>query len=166
MSRRPTRARGSSLPCACRSLDRPHEKRYLLARILHDERRYTKSRHFGPGGMTQLTLSSPTDRTAVRPDYPSPTSSSPADIRILIIEDEETLRESCASVLSHDGYDVTTIGVAREAQNLLRHNLFDVVLMDWYMSDIPGAELLPLALAGNPATRVIAVTGKPTLASS
>ncbi len=102
----------------------------------------------------------------MRPDYPSPTSSSPADIRILIIEDEETLRESCASVLSHDGYNVTTIGVAREAQNLLRHNLFDVVLMDWYMSDIPGAELLPLALAGNPATRVIAVTGKPTLASS
>jgi len=116
--------------------------------------------------MTPLTLSSPTDRTSVRPEYPSPTSSSPADIRILIIEDEETLRESCASVLSHDGYNVTTIGVAREAQNLLRHNLFDVVLMDWYMSDIPGAELLPLALAGNPATRVIAVTGKPTLASS
>jgi len=116
--------------------------------------------------MTQLTLSSPTDRTSVRPDSPSQTSSSPADIRILIIEDEETLRESCASVLSHDGYNVTTIGVAREAQNLLRHNLFDVVLMDWYMSDIPGAELLPLALAGNPATRVIAVTGKPSLASS
>jgi len=116
--------------------------------------------------MTQLTLSSPTDRTSVRPEYPSPNNSSPSDIRILIVEDEETLRESCASVLSHDGYNVSMTGVAREAQNLLRHNLFDVVLMDWYMSDIPGAELLPIALAANPTTRVIAVTGKPTLASS
>jgi len=109
--------------------------------------------------MTQLTLSSPTDRsTAPRADYPN--------IKILIVEDEETLRESCASVLSHDGYNVSSTGVAREAQNLLRHNMYDVVLMDWYLSDIPGSELLPVALGANPATRVIAVTGKPTLASS
>ncbi len=100
-----------------------------------------------------------------RPDYASPGLAS-STIRILIVEDEETLRESCASVLTHDGYNVTTVGVAREAQNLLRHNTFDVLLLDWYMSEIPGSELLPVALAANPATRVIAVTGKPTLASS
>jgi len=87
-------------------------------------------------------------------------------IRVLIVEDEETLRESCDSVLTHDGYDVTSTGVAREAQTLLRHKTFDVLLLDWYMSDIPGSQLLPVALATNPTTRVIAVTGKPTLASS
>jgi DNA-binding NtrC family response regulator len=93
-------------------------------------------------------------------------SSDSANIRVLIVEDEETLRESCAGVLSHDGYNVATTGVAREAQALLRHNVFDVLLLDWYMSDIPGCELLPVALAANPLTRVIVVTGKPTLASS
>jgi DNA-binding NtrC family response regulator len=87
-------------------------------------------------------------------------------IRILIVEDEETLRDSCASVLSHDGYCVTTSGVAREAYTLLRHTVFDILLVDWYMSDIPGRELLAVALAANPLTRVIAVTGKATLASS
>jgi DNA-binding NtrC family response regulator len=116
--------------------------------------------------MRQITLSTPTDRTCLRPDYPPSPSPSTASIRILIVDDEETLRESCASVLTDDGYTVATTGVAREAQNLLRHKVFDVVLLDWYMSDIPGSELLPLALAGNPTTRVIAVTGKPTLASS
>jgi DNA-binding NtrC family response regulator len=85
---------------------------------------------------------------------------------VLIVDDEDTLRESCASILSDDGYNVATTGVAREAQNLLRHSMFDVLLLDWYMSDVPGAELLPVALAANPMTRVIAVTGKPTLASS
>jgi DNA-binding NtrC family response regulator len=87
-------------------------------------------------------------------------------IRVLIVEDEDTLRESCTSVLADDGYAVTASGVAREAQQLLRHNVFDVLLLDWYMSDIPGCELAPLALAGNPLTRVLAVTGKASLASS
>jgi DNA-binding NtrC family response regulator len=106
--------------------------------------------------MTQFRPPSSTERTA-------PSTSA---IRILIVEDEETLRDSCASVLSHDGYQVATSGVAREAYTLLQHNVFDIVLVDWYMSDIPGRELLTVALAANPLTRVIAVTGKATLASS
>jgi DNA-binding NtrC family response regulator len=93
-------------------------------------------------------------------------SASNSAIRILIVEDEETLRESCATVLSDDGYCVTTSGVAREAYTLLRQTVFDILLVDWYMSDIPGRELLAVALAANPLTRVIAVTGKATLASS
>jgi DNA-binding NtrC family response regulator len=116
--------------------------------------------------MTQLTLSSSTDRAALRPDYVPTRPPAGSDIRILIVEDEETLRESCASVLTHDGYTVATSGEAREAQHLLRHSPFDVLLLDWYMSDVPGCELLPVALAANPMTRVIVVTGKPTLASS
>ena len=116
--------------------------------------------------MTQLISAAPTDGITKRPDSASNGSGSSSTIRVLIVDDEETLRESCASVLSDDGYAVSTSGAAREAQNLLRHNVFDVLLLDWYMSEIPGAELLPLALAANPLTRVIAVTGKPTLASS
>src|SRR2546427_560426 len=116
--------------------------------------------------MAQLTPSSPSQRTSLRAEHPPSANSYGSGIRILIVEDEETLRESCASILSHDGYNVASTGLAREAQNLLRHSVFDVLLLDWYMSEIPGAELLPVALAANPATRVIAVTGKATLASS
>ena len=116
--------------------------------------------------MTQLTLSSSTQRLTPHPDQPASGNASNASVRILIVDDEETLRESCASVLSHDGYTVSQTGSAREAQNLLRHNVYDVVLLDWYMGDMTGAELLPVALAGSPAARIIAVTGKPTLASS
>jgi DNA-binding NtrC family response regulator len=89
-----------------------------------------------------------------------------ASIRILVVEDDETLRESCASVLSHDGYTVVTGADGREAEALLRGTAFDVVLLDWHMSMIPGCELLRVALAVNPSTRVIVVTGKATLASS
>ena len=30
-----------------------------------------------------------------------------ARVRILVVDDEHTLRESCAGVLRHEGYDVT-----------------------------------------------------------
>ena len=33
-----------------------------------------------------------------------------ASIRVLVVDDERTLRESCASVLQMDGYNVTLIG--------------------------------------------------------
>ena len=116
--------------------------------------------------MTQLTLSSVTNPVTSRFQSSRPGAPDSSGIRILIVEDEDTLRESCASVLADDGYTVATTGAPREAQTLLRQNIFDVLLLDWYLRDVPGSELLPVALAANPMTRVIVVTGKPTLASS
>jgi len=87
-------------------------------------------------------------------------------IRLLIVDDEDTLRESCASVLTHDGYDVTVCRQGREAQDLLSRRPFDVVLIDWYMSEVPGRELLAAALAAHPATLAIVMTGKPSIDSS
>ncbi|MDF3053701.1 MAG: hypothetical protein K0S19_1806 [Geminicoccaceae bacterium] len=37
-----------------------------------------------------------------------------ASIRVLVVDDERTLRESCASVLQMDGYNVTLIGRGEE----------------------------------------------------
>jgi len=96
---------------------------------------------------------------------PAPQSAR-ASIRVLIVDDDDTLRESCASVLTHEGYDVTVSGKGRAAQELLAHRPFDITMLDWYMSDVPGRELLAVALASNPAVRAIVVTGKPTIDSS
>src|SRR2546425_2242187 len=115
--------------------------------------------------MAQLTLSSPTERKSLRAEHPPSANSYGSGIRILIVEDEETLRESCASILSHDGYNVATTGVAGGAQNLLRHSVFSVLLLGWYMSGIPGAELLPGAFAANPPTPGIALTRQTTPSS-
>ena len=38
-----------------------------------------------------------------------------SSIRILVIDDERTLRESCATVLKMDGFNVTLIGRGEEA---------------------------------------------------
>jgi DNA-binding NtrC family response regulator len=96
-------------------------------------------------------------------------STSPAvrqSIRILVADDERILRDSCASVLNAEGYHVTTTGRGREALELLQNRVFDIALLDLYMTDVPGIELLRTALGTHPDTIVIVITGKPSVESS
>jgi len=89
-----------------------------------------------------------------------------SSIRILIIDDERTLRESCATVLQADGYSVTTIGRGEEALETVRRRKFDIVLVDLYMSQISGIEILRAALETQKETIVVVMTGNPSVASS
>src|SRR6266568_2339957 len=87
-------------------------------------------------------------------------------IRILVIDDERVLRESCTSVLGTEGYHVTTSGRGAEALDLLKRRAFDIVLIDLYMADVPGSELLRTALATHRDTLAIVITGRPSVESS
>ena len=89
-----------------------------------------------------------------------------ASVRILIVDDERTLRESCASVLGVEGYNVTVTGRGEEALEMLRRRPFDIVLLDLYMTPVNGTELLATALAANPETIAIVITGKPSVEAS
>ena len=55
-----------------------------------------------------------------------------ASIRVLVVDDERTLRESCASVLQMDGYNVTLVGRGEEALEMVRRRKFDIILVDPY----------------------------------
>lgn len=89
-----------------------------------------------------------------------------ARIRILVIDDEHTLRESCASILRMEGYDVTVCGRGNEAVSLLERRTFDIVLIDLYMSQVSGIELLRVQLQANPTSVAIMMTGNPSVESS
>src|SRR2546422_8471513 len=89
-----------------------------------------------------------------------------AALRVLIVDDERTLRESCASVLTLAGYNITVCGRGQEALELLKRTRFDAVLLDLYMSQVPGMELLRACLEANRDTIVIVMTGNPSVASS
>jgi len=87
-------------------------------------------------------------------------------IRVLVVDDEHTLRETCASVLQLEGYDVTAVGRGQEALELIKRRPFDVVLLDRYMSQVDGLELLRAALAANPHVLAVVMTGNPSVESS
>src|SRR5881628_1546100 len=89
-----------------------------------------------------------------------------ARVRVLIVDDEHTLRESCATVLRQEGYDVTACGRGQDALDLLKRRGFDLVLVDLYMSQVDGLMLLRTALGTNRDTIVIVMTGNPSVESS
>ena len=89
-----------------------------------------------------------------------------ASIRVLVVDDERTLRESCASVLQMDGYNVTLVGRGEEALETVKRRKFDIILVDLYMSQISGLEILQAALGAYKDTIVVVMTGNPSVTSS
>ena len=59
-------------------------------------------------------------------------------IRILVVDDERTLRESCASVLEMDGFSITVIGRGEGALEAVKRRKFAIMLVDLYMSQVSG----------------------------
>src|SRR5213596_2479150 len=89
-----------------------------------------------------------------------------ARIRILVVDDEHLLRESCAQVLRHEGYEVSLCGRGQEALDLVKRRAFDILLVDLYMSQVDGLTLLRAALTTNRDTLGIVMTGNPSVDSS
>src|SRR6266571_807205 len=89
-----------------------------------------------------------------------------ASLRVLVVDDERTLRESCATVLQHEGYNVVVCGRGEEALDKLKHGRFDIVLVDLYMEPVTGMDVLRAALQANSETIVVVITGNPCVASS
>jgi len=87
-------------------------------------------------------------------------------VRMLVVDDERTLLESCASVLRMEGFDVTACGRGQEALTLVRRGVFDILLLDLNMTQVSGMELLGAALEARPDVLAIIMTGDPSVASS
>ena len=63
-------------------------------------------------------------------------------MRLLVVEDDPTLREAVVDTLKMKGYDVKEAPNGIEAVALLNHHQFDVVLSDINMPGMDGLELL------------------------
>src|SRR2546423_5563522 len=89
-----------------------------------------------------------------------------AGIRILVVDDERTLRESCASVLRYEGYEVCVCGRGEDAKELVRRGTFDIAMLDLYMTDVSGMDLLRSCLDARSDTIAIMITGNPSIDTS
>ncbi|MDH3208535.1 MAG: sigma-54 dependent transcriptional regulator [Gemmatimonadota bacterium] len=87
-------------------------------------------------------------------------------IEVLVVDDEHSLRESCASLLRTEGFAVTVCGRGDDALRLLKNRRFDIVLLDLYMSEVSGLELMGEAANANADALIIVMTGNPSVESS
>lgn len=84
--------------------------------------------------------------------------------RILVVDDEESIRALLAEALAHWGYQVSTAGTATQAIELLRGGqLFEAALLDIRMPEMDGLELLREIKRHDSAIEVVMMTGYPTV---
>jgi len=62
--------------------------------------------------------------------------------KILIIDDEEDIRESLSDILKDEGYEVVLAGNAKKAREIKDKIRFDLILLDIWMPDCDGISLL------------------------
>ncbi len=78
--------------------------------------------------------------------------------KILIVDDEEAIREVVANLLESRGYECTAVELGSKAQAHLAHNTTDLVLSDMVMPGMTGLNLLQWIHTHHPDVPVIMVT--------
>lgn len=83
--------------------------------------------------------------------------------RILVVDDDDTIRTTMKAILQDEGYTVDLASSAKEAIQKSQQNNYNVALLDIRLPDMEGVELLKRLKDGVPRTRKIMVTGYPSL---
>jgi two-component system cell cycle response regulator CpdR len=79
--------------------------------------------------------------------------------RILLAEDDTSMREYLQRALQRVGYEVAAVGCGTEAMPLLETERFDLLLTDIVMPEMDGIELAQRCAEISPRTRVMFITG-------
>lgn len=79
-----------------------------------------------------------------------------AEKRVLVVEDEEPIREMLRFRLGRAGYDVISAASGAEARAAIANRHPDVIIMDWMLPDVSGLELTR-QLKREPETREIPI---------
>jgi len=86
--------------------------------------------------------------------------------RILIIEDEKSMREVLKILLEEEGYEITVASNGREGIDYIENDIFDLVVTDIKMPKADGFEVLKKVKELSPSTIVIMITAFGTTEST
>src|SRR5256714_11457104 len=87
-------------------------------------------------------------------------------LRALVVDDDRTLREGCASVLKAEGIHVEVASRGEEAIQMINRSRFDIMLVDVYLEPVSGIDVLKAVMSTSPSTLVVLMTGNPSVESS
>jgi two-component system cell cycle sensor histidine kinase/response regulator CckA len=99
---------------------------------------------------------------AVEAPVPEPMTARPTPCEhavVLLVEDEEAVRELLISVLERAGFEVHAARTGEEALELERQRRFDVLLTDVVLPNITGPQLAGEIRRRSPQTRVLFMSG-------
>jgi two-component system NtrC family sensor kinase len=120
-----------------------------------------------PGVGTEFILEFPAAKPSdgqpllFRPDSQPPMPAKPASLRILAVDDEESILQLVHEILSSEGHRVELAGGGEAALRLILANDYDVIVSDWKMPGLSGIGLYEELLQRKPdaARRMLFMTG-------
>jgi DNA-binding NtrC family response regulator len=85
---------------------------------------------------------------------------------LLVVDDEQHVRQLCADVASQSGMKVTTVATAEEALNILENSAVDILMTDLKLPESSGLDLLQQVHDSHREVAVIVLTQYGTIDSA
>jgi two-component system phosphate regulon response regulator PhoB len=84
--------------------------------------------------------------------------------RVLVVEDEEDIRNLIVMHLGREGHEVQSCMNGRDALNLLKKEKFDLAVLDWMLPEMSGVEVIRelRKISDHDAIAILMVTAKAT----
>jgi two-component system cell cycle sensor histidine kinase/response regulator CckA len=95
-------------------------------------------------------------------DDPASTSASGRGETVLVVEDDDSVRELAVAILGMAGYRVLAVGSGADALALPPDEQIDLLLTDVIMPGLDGPALAVQLTAARPGLRVVFVSGYPS----
>lgn len=86
--------------------------------------------------------------------------------KILIVDDEKVMQDSCEQILKKEGYKVKVASDGKEALRMFKEELFHVVILDIKLPGMDGIEVLSKIKEESPETPVVIMTGFASIESA
>jgi two-component system nitrogen regulation response regulator NtrX len=86
-----------------------------------------------------------------------------SDEMILVVDDEEGIRESLSGILADEGYNVASVESGEEALKYIERDIPDLVFLDVWLPGIDGLETLRKIKENIPDTAVVMISGHGTI---
>lgn len=86
--------------------------------------------------------------------------------RILVVDDDSSIRTTITLILEMEGYTVDSAGTGKEAIEKANSNFYNLALLDFRLPDMEGTELLSMFKETTPKMVKIMVTGYPSISNA
>ena len=85
------------------------------------------------------------------------------NVKLLVVDDEEVIRQACRRILSPHGFQVDTTGDAIDGLHRAAEGAYAAILLDINMAELDGIRFLEQLRETKPDIPVILITGYPTM---
>ncbi len=89
----------------------------------------------------------------------------PSDVKILVVDDDDNLRQTVAELLELEGYNIFEAASGKECMELVNKEFFNIILMDYNLGDGTGLDYVNMIRSVNTESQIIMITAHASLST-